>query len=291
MALPIVEKKQSQSVKISQHNIKFSRFIIYVPLILLAIVCIIPFYLMIIYSTHSNAEIAASFIYLPGDSLIENFQRMVSNVSIGRGFLNSIIISTSSTALSLYFGALTAYGFAKYKFKGNNILFVFLLATMMVPGQLSIIGGYRWMGILHLLDTHAAIIFPAAANTFAVFFLKQFIDTSIPNEIIESARIDGAGEFYIFNKIIFPMLVPALAALGIFTFIGSWNNFMGPLVLLFSEDKYPLPVVVAMIQGYYGTDYGLLYLGVALSVLPIVIAFAIFSKRIMGSVAIGSVKG
>jgi multiple sugar transport system permease protein len=103
--------------------------------------------------------------------------------------------------------------------------------------------------------------------------------------------MDGAGEFLIYNRIILPMLLPALSALGIFSFIGSWNNFMGPLVLLFSEDKFPLPVVVAMIQGYYGTDYGLLYLGVALSILPIMIVFSVFSKRIMGGVAVGSVKG
>jgi multiple sugar transport system permease protein len=272
-------------------NYVSNKFLIYFFLIALALLCIIPFYLMLIYSTHSNDEIAAKFIYLPGSALFENFDRMIKNVNIGRGFLNSIIISSSSTFLTLYFGALTGYGFSKFNFKGNKKIFGFILATMMVPGQLSLIGSYRWMNTLHLLDTYAAIILPAAASAFAVFFLKQFIDSSIPNEILESARIDGSGEFLIYNRIILPMLLPALAALGIFSFIGSWNNFMAPLVLLFSADKFPLPVVVAMVQSYYGTDYGLLYLGVALSVIPIVIVFAIFSKRIMGSVAMGSVKG
>jgi multiple sugar transport system permease protein len=191
----------------------------------------------------------------------------------------------------LYIGALTAYGFSKYTFRANKKLFAVLLATMMVPSQLSLIGSYSWLSTLHLLDTYAAIILPAASNAFTVFFLKQFIDSSIPNEILESARIDGSGEFMIFNRIIVPMLLPALAALGIFAFIGSWNNLINPLVLLFSDDKFPLPVIVTMIQGYYNTDYGLLYLGSALSILPIIIVFAIFSKRIMGSVALGSVKG
>ncbi|MBS4178200.1 carbohydrate ABC transporter permease [Lederbergia citrea] len=291
MELSNVNVQTRKNTNTTKKRKKWGLFFLYLPLIILALFCFFPFYLMIIYSTHTNAELAASFVYLPGDALLSNFKSMIENVNIGRGFLNSIIISTGSTVLTLYFGGLTAYGFSKYKFRFNKQLFIFMLATMMVPGQLALIGSYKWLGMLNLLDTHAAIILPAAANTFAVFFIKQFIDGSIPDEIIESARIDGAGEWKIYNRIIMPMIVPALAAIGIFTFIGSWNNFISPLVLLFSEEKYPLPVVVAMIQGYYSTDFGLLYLGVAISVLPIIIVFSIFSKKIMGSVAIGSVKG
>jgi multiple sugar transport system permease protein len=293
MYVPVKENSQKISLQLHKHSSKhfYSNFLIYFFLIALAILCIIPFYLMLIYSTHSNDEIAARFIYMPGSSLLDNFERMIKNVNIGRGFINSIIISVSSTFLNLYLGALTGYGFSKFNFKGNKKIFTFLLATMMVPGQLSLIGSYRWMNTLHLLDSYAAIILPAAASAFTVFFLKQFIDSGISNEILESARMDGAGEFMIYNRIILPMLLPALSALGIFSFIGSWNNFMGPLVLLFSEDKFPLPVIIALVQGYYGTDYGLLYLGVALSVIPIIIVFSIFSKRIMGGIAIGSVKG
>ncbi|GGH76216.1 multiple sugar transport system permease protein [Pullulanibacillus pueri] len=272
-------------------KVKTSHVFIYIFLVLLAIICIVPFYIMIIYGTHTNSEIASKFIFLPGSALVENYHSMMENVNIWRGFMNSLIISCCSTALTLYFGALNAYGFAKFKFKGNKVLFWFVLATMMVPQQLGLVGTFRIMYLLHLLDTYAALILPAAANAFAVFFVKQFIDGTIPDEIMESARVDGAGEFKTFNRIILPMLVPALAALGIFSFIGSWNNFMGPLVLLFSNDKYPLPLLVQLLQGYYGTNYGVQYLGVALSVLPIIIAFAIFSKRIIGSVAIGAVKG
>lgn len=270
---------------------KPSHIIIHVFLILLAVICIVPFYIMIVYGTHTNADIASKFIFLPGEALIDNYQYMTENINIWRGFLNSLIIAGCSTALTLYFGALNAYGFAKYKFRGNKVLFWFVLATMMVPQQLGLVGTFRIMYILNLLDTHAALILPAAANAFAVFFVKQFIDGTIPDEVIESARVDGASEFKTFHRIILPMLTPALAALGIFTFIGSWNNFIGPLVLLFSNEKYPLPLLVQLLQGYYGTNYGVQYLGVALSVLPIVIVFAIFSKRIIGSVAIGAVKG
>ncbi|SHN24665.1 carbohydrate ABC transporter permease [Gracilibacillus kekensis] len=284
-----VENVRDKAVK--RKKMKLSHIFIHLFLILLAIICIVPFYIMIIYGTHTNADIASEFIFLPGQALLENYQSMTENMNIWRGFLNSLIIAGCSTALTLYFGALNAYGFAKYKFRGNKILFWFVLATMMVPQQLGLVGTFRIMYILNLLDTYAALILPAAANAFAVFFVKQFIDGTIPDEIIESARVDGASEFKTFNKIILPMLAPALAALGIFAFIGSWNNFIGPLVLLFTNDKYPLPLLVQLLQGYYGTNYGVQYLGVALSVLPIIIVFAIFSKRIIGSVAIGAVKG
>jgi multiple sugar transport system permease protein len=265
--------------------------LVYAFLIVLALFCAIPFYLMLIYSTHSNAEIASSFVYWPGGALLENYRHMAEKINIWRGFLNSLIIAGGSTALSLYFGALTAYGFAKFRFAGNKTLFWFLLATMMVPGQLSLIGVYRLFSALGLLDSYAALIVPAAANAFNVFFIKQFIESSVPGEIIESARVDGSGEFRTFNTIILPILAPAVSALGIFAFIGSWNNFLGPLVLLFTQQKYPLPVVVALVQGYYGMDYGLLYLGVALSILPIIIVFSVFSRQIIGSVALGAVKG
>ncbi|WP_433753545.1 carbohydrate ABC transporter permease [Paenibacillus amylolyticus] len=267
------------------------KIIIYLLLIGLAVLCIIPFYLMLIYSTHNNATIASTFTFLPGSFLVDNYMNMVSKINIWRGFANSIFIAGSSTVLSLYIGALTAYGFAKFKFKGRNWLFLFLLATMMVPGQLALIGVYRLFTTLGLLDSYAAIILPAAANAFNVFFIKQFMESSIPDEIIESARVDSAGEFRTFNQIVLPILGPAISALGIFTFIGSWNNFLTPLVLFFSLDKYPLPVLVALVQGYYGMDYGLLYLGVAISILPIIIVFSVFSKQIIGSVALGAVKG
>lgn len=267
------------------------KVLVYLFLVILACICIIPFYLMLIYSTHNNATIASTFTFLPGPFLLDNYVNMASKINIWRGFANSFFIAGTSTVLSLYVGALTAYGFAKFKFKGRTWLFLFLLATMMVPGQLALIGMYRLFSTLGMLDSYAAIILPAAANAFNVFFIKQFIEASIPDEIVESSRVDGAGEFRTFNQIVLPILGPAVSALGIFTFIGSWNNFLTPLVLFFSLDKYPLPVLVALVQGYYGMDYGLLYLGVAISIVPIIIVFAVFSRQIIGSVALGAVKG
>lgn len=210
------------------------KVLVYLFLVILACICIIPFYLMLIYSTHNNATIASTFTFLPGPFLLDNYVNMASKINIWRGFANSFFIAGTSTVLSLYVGALTAYGFAKFKFKGRTWLFLFLLATMMVPGQLALIGMYRLFSTLGMLDSYAAIILPAAANAFNVFFIKQFIEASIPDEIVESSRVDGAGEFRTFNQIVLPILGPAVSALGIFTFIGSWNNFLTPLVLFFS---------------------------------------------------------
>lgn len=244
-----VKPVEQQKVTLQQYDtvrrLTLGKVMIYLCLIGLAVICIIPFYLMLIYSTHNNATIASTFTFLPGPFLVDNYMNMASKINIWRGFANSFFIAGTSTVLSLYIGSLTAYGFAKFKFKGRNWLFLFLLATMMVPGQLALIGMYRLFSTLGLLDSYAAIILPAAANAFNVFFIKQFMESSIPDEIIESARVDSAGEFRTFNQIVLPILGPAISALGIFTFIGSWNNFLTPLVLFFSLDKYPLPVLVA----------------------------------------------
>ncbi|SHF39832.1 multiple sugar transport system permease protein [Caldanaerobius fijiensis DSM 17918] len=285
----ILEKPNNIQSRESKVNI--STGIIYVFLIIMSIISFLPFYIMIINSTHSNDELATKLLLLPGNSLIANYTRMVQNINIWRGFLNSVIIAVSCTVLSGYFSALTAYGFSKYKFKGNSILFWFILATMMIPGQLGLVGYFQLVKSLGLLDTYWPLILPSIASASSVFWIRQYIDSSVQDSLIESARIDGCGEFMIFNKIILPLIVPAIATISIFTFVGSWNNYLAPLVLIFSQDKFPLPVLVAMMKGYYSNDYGAMYLGVAISVVPIMIAFFFFSKHIVGGLTVGSIKG
>lgn len=187
-----LEQSMAYERKAKANRLTPGKVLIYFFLIVLAIICIIPFYLMLIYSTHNNATIASTFTFLPGSFLPDNYVNMASKINIWRGFGNSFFIAGASTILSLYIGALTAFGFAKYKFKGRTWLFLFLLATMMVPGQLALIGMYRLFSTLGMLDSYAAIILPAAANAFNVFFIKQFIESSIPDEIIESSRSMGA---------------------------------------------------------------------------------------------------
>ncbi len=275
----------------SKRHTQIVNFLTYFVLVLLAILCIVPFYNMIIGSTHDNAALSSGFQMLPGKQLLSNYQKLADNVNIWRGMANSIFISVTYTLISTYFGALTAYGFAKYKFRFNKQLFWVVLATMMVPAQLGIIGYYQLMNTMHLLDTYVALLMPAFATPAMVFWNRQYIDSYVPDALIESARIDGCGEFKIFNRIILPIILPGIATQAIFTFVTSWNSFMQPSILLFSQEKYTLPILVAQMKGLYIPDYGVSYLGVTMSVVPILIVFSLCSRQILEGATAGAVKG
>jgi len=267
------------------------RTFIYLILIVGAIICLLPFYSMIISSTHSNTDISSKFLLLPGDQFIANYKRLIKIVPIWRGFLNSVFLSVVGTAVMVYFSALTAYGFSKYDFKFNKFLFGLVLATLMIPGELSIVGFFRLLGDLHMLNTYWPLILPGIANAFGAFFLKQNCDSSVPYEIIESARMDGCGELKIFHRLVLPLMTPSLATFGILSFIGQWNSFMLPVITLFNNNMQPLPVMVAMTRGQFGTDYGAQYVGIVISVVPIMILFAVLSRKIMSGVSAGALKG
>ncbi|MBW3112827.1 carbohydrate ABC transporter permease [Bacillus sp. MCCB 382] len=265
--------------------------IIYIVLVLMAIVCFIPFLMMLVNATRSNEAILSGFTLIPGTALLENYTTMMEYVNIWSGFKNSLIISVLTTLLSGYFSALTAYGFAFYTFKGKNFLFVFMLVMMMVPGQLGLIGFYELSKNLGILDSFIPLIVPAIASPFVVFFLRQYIQTTLHPSLIEAARIDGASEFKIFHTVAIPIMMPAVATMSIFTFIGSWNNYIMPLVILFSPEKYTLPVLMGFLKGsQVAQNLGSMYLGIAISVVPIMIAFLFLSKYIVNSISAGSIK-
>ncbi|WP_283153123.1 carbohydrate ABC transporter permease [Guptibacillus hwajinpoensis] len=265
--------------------------IIYALLILTAVICFIPFLMMLVNATRSNDAILTGFTLIPGTALLENYRTMMEYVNIWTGFKNSLIISVLVTLLTGYFSALTAYGFAFYTFKGKNFLFVFMLVMMMVPGQLGLIGFYELCKNLGILDTFIPLIVPAIASPFVVFFLRQYIQTTLHPSLIEAARIDGASELRIFHTVAIPIMMPAVATMSIFTFIGSWNNYIMPLVILFSPEKYTLPVLMGFLKGsQVAQNLGSMYLGIAISVVPIMIAFLFLSKYIVNSISAGAVK-
>ncbi|MDF2672591.1 MAG: sugar transporter permease [Clostridiales bacterium] len=267
-----------------------SNIVLYFFLLLLAIVCFLPFYIMIMNSTHSSVDISTKLNFLPGTDFINNYKSMSSSVNIWQGFKNSLIVSLSSTLLAAYFGALTAYGFSKYKFKGNKILFWIMMGSMMVPSQLGLIGFFNVIAKFGLINNLLALILPSIANANVVFFVKLYIDSAVPDSIIESARIDGCSEFMIFNKIVIPMIIPSIATMSIFTFINSWNSYLVPLVVLYEQKKYTVPLLTAIAKGVYRTDYGAVYVATALSMVPIMIIFAFCSKYIIGGMTAGAVK-
>lgn len=282
-----------KSKTIKERNIKklLGKFAIYGFLIIVALTCLLPFYSMMITSTHANSDIARKLLLLPGTEFMNNYNRLLDTVPIWRGFVNSVFITVTSTILSLYFSALAGYGFSKFNYKGKNILFMAVLGTMMIPGQLGIIGFFKLMDTFNMLNTYWPIILPSISNAFGIFFMKQMCDSSVPTEILESGRIDGCGELKIFHRLVLPLLMPAVATLGIFSFIGKWNDFLTPMIILFDNDLQPLPVMIASVKSQFSTDFGAMYVGIVISVIPILIFFSIVSKKIISGVTAGALKG
>ena len=263
----------------------------YLIIALLTLLCFAPFYMMFINATHENSLINSTFQVLPGRYLAHNYMRFTTVASVWRGLYNSAFIAVLTTLGAVYVSGLTAYGFAKYRFRLNGGLFWVLLATMMLPAQLGVIGVFQLMTSLKLLDSHFALIIPACANAGAVFFIRQYIIGYFPDSLMESGRIDGCGELRIFHQIGLPIIAPALATQAIFIFIGAWNNFIGPLILLFSASKFPMPILIQQMTGSMGQDMGVIYLGVSISVIPILLAFAVCSRFILRGLTVGAVKG
>lgn len=269
---------------------RISQILVYAFLAALVLLSIVPFYLVIINGTYSSFDIVTRLNLLPGSATAENYATMQSHVNIWRGFLNSAAITIPFTLLSGYFGALTAYGFAIYHFKGRKFLFWIVLGSMMLPSQLSVIGFYQLNLRLGLLNSYLPFILPGIANASTVFFLRGIIEQSIPLSMIEAARLEGCGEWGIFNRIILPCIMPGVATMCIFNFVSCWNNYMGPLIIISDNKKYTMPVMIAMIKGLYLSNYGAMYLAIAISIIPIIIVYLFFSKYIINGLTAGSEK-
>ncbi|MBO5284043.1 MAG: carbohydrate ABC transporter permease [Lachnospiraceae bacterium] len=271
---------------------KIYTVIIYLLLGILAVSCMVPFLLMLVNATRSGNEIMSSFTLIPGDSLKENWDAVWSYFNLFLGMWNSLKVAIPATLLTSYFSALTAYALAVYKFKGKKVIFYTIVVFMMIPGQLSLIGFYNLVSSLRLTDSYIPLIIPAIAAPGTVFFLRQYLLSVLPMSLLEAARIDGAKEISIFHKIVLPIMLPGIATMAIGGFIGNWNSYLVPLILLNSPKKFTLPVMVASLNASQdiATNQGAIYLAVAISVIPVMIAFCFCSKYIISSISAGSVK-
>lgn len=271
---------------------RIKKGIIYLCLSLLAAICFLPFLLMIVNATRSGVEITHSFTLIPSSHLGENWEALFAYVNLFKGFKNSLLVAIPATILTAYFSSITAYAMAVYRFKGNAWLFKILVVFMMIPAQLSLIGFYNLCQKLHMVDSYLPLIIPAIASPGTVFFLRQYVQSTLSKALLEAARIDGAGELHIFHKIVLPIMAPGIATMSIGAFIGNWNNYLVPLILLNTPDKMTLPVMISTLNA--ATDLqknqGAIYLGVAISVVPILIVFCFCSKYIISSITAGSVK-
>lgn len=272
----------------------FMKVIIYIVCIFLAILSILPFWIMIVNATRSTVQIQQHAIsFLPSGYMMKNLAILLGkSFNPAKGFMNSMIISIGSTACAVYFSSLTAYALVVYDWKLKQPFFAFIMAIMMIPAQVTMIGFYQMVYSIHMTNNLLMLILPSIAAPSMVFFMKQYMQPYLSMEIIQSARIDGAGEFRIFNRIALPIMKPAIATQAIFTFVSSWNNLFTPLVLLTNQDKYTMPIMVSLLRGdIYKTEYGSIYLGLALTVVPLIIVYLALSKYIIAGVALGSVKG
>ncbi len=272
---------------------KIKKTILYIVLIALAIMCIIPFLLMIVNATRDGRSIMTSFTLIPGTALKENWDKVFGYFNLFKGFCNSLVVAVPATILGAYFSALTAYALAVYKFKGSSFMFYVIVIFMMIPGQLGLIGFYNLVSSLKLINSYIPLIIPAIAAPGTVFFLRQYILSVMPMALLEAGRIDGAGELYMFHKIALPIMAPGIATMAIGGFIGNWNSYLVPLIILTKNEKFTLPVMIASLSAStdIANNQGATYLAVAISIIPILIVFCFCSKYIISSISAGSVKG
>lgn len=271
------------------------RFISYLVLTLLSIICLFSFYILVINATRANAQIQQGFSVIPGQRLLANIKTVFANkeIPILYGLRNSFIISASCAVFTTYFSALTAYAIHAYNFRFKNAAFTFILMIMMVPAQVSSMGFVNLMKSMHFMNTFIPLIVPSIAAPVVFFFMKQYMESSLPIEIIEAARIDGSSEFRTFNHVVLPILKPAVAVQAIFAFVSSWNNYFVPALILEDAKRKTLPIMIAMYRSadYLKFDMGQVYMVIAISILPVVVVYLCLSKFIVQGVAIGSVKG
>lgn len=272
---------------------KIFRTIICVTLCFLSLM---PFYITIVNATRDSISITKGLTLIPSSYFMANFQALMKKTQgLGTPFqnaiLNSFMVAAPATLLQVYFASMTAYGINTYTYKMKGIAWSFILAIMMIPTQVSIIGFYKMMIAVRLNDTYVPLIIPVIAAPVTVFFMRQYMRTALSLEIVEAARIDGSNEFRTFNTIVIPLMKPAIATQAIFCFVASWNTLYTPSIILSSASKYTLPMFIQLLRSeQFRTDYGMVYMGIFITVVPILLVYFCLSKYIVEGVALGGVK-
>ena len=266
----------------------------HVVLIILSFMCLFFFYVLIVNASHSHAELQKGFSALPGKYFWKNLMNVANDGSFPmfRGILNSIIVSGCSAVLCTYFSSLTAYGLYAYDFKARNVAFTFIMAILVMPTQVTAMGFLRLITKMGLYDSLLPLIIPSVASPAVFYFMYSYLQSSLPMSLVEAARIDGSGEFRTFNSIVLPIMKPAIAVQAIFTFVGSWNNYFVPALVIQSKSKMTVPILIASLRGadYMNFDMGKIYMMITVAIVPIIIVYLLLSKFIIAGVTLGGVK-
>ena len=266
----------------------------HIVLILLSFMCLCFCYVLSINATRSHADVLKGFSALPGKNFLENLKNVANDGSFPmfRGILNSIVVSGCSAVLCTYFSSLTAYGLYAYEFKARKAAFTFIMAILVMPTQVTAMGFLRLVTKMGLYDSLLPLIIPSIASPAVFYFMYSYLQSSLPLSLVEAARIDGSGEFHTFNRIVIPIMKPAIAVQAIFTFVGSWNNYFVPALIIQSKNKMTVPILIATLRGadYMNFDMGKIYMMITVAIVPIIIVYLLLSKYIIAGVTLGGVK-
>ncbi len=275
-------------------GIRTRRMIAYVVLALVSFFCLFWFYILFINATRSNGELQSGFTPFPSTHLLENWHNLIDGtLPIWRGMFNSLIVALLSAGLSTYFSTMTAYAIHAYQFRMKQFVYAFILAVMMIPTQVTALGFVKLISGMQLEDTFVPLVVPAIAAPVTFFYMKQYMESTLPLSLIEAARIDGSGEFHTFNQIVLPLMKPAIAVQAIFTFVTSWNNYFVPALVLHEDKMKTLPILIAQLRSadWLKFDMGQVYVMIAFSIFPVIVIYLLLSRHIVQGVALGSVKG
>ena len=268
---------------------------VHVILIALSFLCLFFFYILIVNATRSHAELQRGFSALPGKYFLENLKNVANDGTFPmfQGIINSLVVSACSAALCTYFSSLTAYGLYAYDFKMKKAAFTFIMAILVMPTQVTAMGFLRLITNMGMYDSLLPLIIPSIASPSVFYFMYSYLESSLPLSLVEAARIDGSGEFRTFNKIVLPIMKPAIAVQAIFTFVGAWNNYFVPALVIQSKDKMTVPILIATLRGadYMNFDMGKIYMMITVAIVPIILVYLILSKYIIEGVTLGGVKG
>lgn len=276
-------------------NVHTRRVISYVVLVFITIMCLFWFYVLFVNSTRSHAELTKGFRVLPSTSGLKNVNSLLhnSNIPILTGLWNSVIVAAFTAVLSTYFSTMTAYAIHAYEFKLKKFMFTLILGIMMIPTQVTALGFLQLIRKMNLMNSYIPLIVPAVAAPAVFFYMKQYMESTLPLELLEAARIDGAGEFRTFNQIALPLMKPAIAVQAIFAFVSSWNNYFTPALVLEDKNKKTLPILIATLRSadFAKFDMGQVYMMITFSILPVIVVYLILSKNIVSGLSVGAVKG
>lgn len=263
-------------------------------LIVLSFMCLFFFYILIINATRSHADLQKGFSALPGKYFLTNLKKVANDGTFPmfRGIINSLIVSGSTAAICTYFSSLTAYGLYAYDFKAKKVAFTFIMAILVMPTQVTAMGFLRLVTNMGMYDSLFPLIIPSIASPSVFYFMYSYLQSSLPLSLVEAARIDGCGEFRTFNQIVLPIMKPAIAVQAIFTFVGSWNNYFVPALVIQSKDKMTVPILIATLRGadYMNFDSAKIYMMITVAIVPIIIIYLLLSKYIIAGVTLGGVK-